>query len=178
MNQTPDEGNVDGERMPPPADEIEALRAQLADAESRAAEARDTQLRAVADLDNARRRVERELSTNRKYAAEKVLGDLLSVADSLELGLKAAESSDAKALVEGMQLTWKQLMAVLEKNGVTPLDPKGEPFNPELHQAMSMVESAEVPPSHVAAVMQKGYKLHDRLLRPATVVVARAPAAS
>jgi molecular chaperone GrpE len=177
MTQTPNEGSVGAERAPPPADsEVDTLRGLVAEAEGRAAAARDEQLRALADLDNARRRVERELATSRKYAAERVLGDLLGVADSLELGLKAAEGSGAKALVEGMQLTWKQLMAVLEKNGVTPIDPAGQPFDPEQHQAMTMAESAEVPPNHVVAVMQKGYKLHDRLLRPATVVVSKARA--
>jgi molecular chaperone GrpE len=177
MSQTPNEPGPAAEPgLPPDAGEIELLRAQLADAETRAGAARDAQLRALADLDNARRRVERELATGLKYAAEKILGDLLGVADSLELGLKAAATADAKALVEGMQLTYKQLLAVLDKHGVKPIDPVGQPFNPELHQAMSMAESAEVAPNHIVAVMQKGYKLHDRLLRPATVVVARASA--
>lgn len=156
-----------------------ALQAQLAAAEARAAAAKDAQLRAMADLDNARRRLERDFQTSLRYANEGLLRELLSVCDSLELGLKAAEGADpqtqAKALIEGKQLTYRQLMAVLEKHGVRQLDPKGEPFDPEQHQAMSMVESAEVPPNHVLQVMQKGYRLHDRLLRPATVIVARAP---
>lgn len=160
------------------ADPIAALTAQLIDAEARAAAAKDAQLRALADLDNTRRRLEREVQTSLKYANENLLRELLGVCDSLELGLKAAEGADmqgaARALVEGKQLTWRQLMAVMEKNGVRQLDPKGELFNPDSHQAVSMVESADVPPNHVLTVMQKGYKLHDRLLRPAMVVVAKA----
>lgn len=161
-----------------PEAEIAALKLQLADAEARATAARDTQLRAAADMENTRRRLERDAANTLKYASEKLLGDLLAVADSLELGLKAAEApeSHVKALAEGMQLTHRQIMAFFEKNGVKQLDPKGEPFNPDAHQAMSMIESAEVPANHVLMVMQKGYKLHERLLRPAMVMVAKAPA--
>lgn len=157
--------------------ELETLRAQLDDAEARAAAAKDAQLRAAADLENTRRRLEREASNNLKYAAEKLLGELLAVADSLELGLKAAELADgpARAMGEGLQLTYRQLMSVLEKHGVKQIDPRGQPFNPDFHQAMSMAPSAAVPPNHVLDVMQKGYSLHERLLRPAMVVVARTP---
>ncbi len=160
-------------------DEQALLRAQLEDAEARAAAAKDAQLRAAADLENTRRRLEREASNNLKYAAEKLLNELLAVADSLELGLKAAEGAEgpAKAMGEGMQLTYRQLMSVLEKNGVRQIDPSGQPFNPDFHQAMTMAESADVPANHVLSVMQKGYSLHERLLRPAMVVVARAPSA-
>lgn len=159
-----------------PQAEIDALKARLADADAQAQAARDAQLRAMADVENTRRRLEREAQTNLKYASEKLLGEMLSVCDSLELGLKAADGADAsaKALAEGMQLTWRQLMSVLERHGVRQIDPTGQPFNPDFHQAMTMVESAEVPPNHVVTVMQKGYTLHERLLRPAMVVVARA----
>lgn len=162
-----------------PVDEQAALAAQLADAEQRAAAAKDAQLRAVAELENTRRRLEREAVNNLRYAGEKLLNELLAVADSLELGLKAAATAgeSAPALLEGMQLTWRQLVGVLEKNGVKQLDPQGQPFNPDFHQAMTMVESADLAPNHVISVMQKGYTLHDRLLRPAMVVVSRAPAA-
>lgn len=157
--------------------ELDALRAQINDAEARAMAAKDAQLRATADLENTRRRLERDAANSLKYAAEKLLNELLAVADSLELGLKATETADAsaKALAEGMQLTHRQLMSVLEKNGVRQLDPVGQPFNPDFHQAMTMVPSADVPANHVLSVMQKGYSLHERLLRPAMVVVARAP---
>jgi len=158
-------------------DPLDALRAQLNDAETRAAAAREAQLRAIADLENTRRRLERDAANNLKYAAEKLLSELLAVADSLELGLKAAEGADGaiKAMADGMQLTYRQLMSVLEKNGVRQIDPAGQPFNPDFHQAMTMVPSADVPANHVLDVMQKGYSLHERLLRPAMVVVARAP---
>lgn len=160
-------------------DEQALLRAQLEDAEARAAAAKDAQLRAAAEMENIRRRLEREASNNLKYAAEKLLNELLAVADSLELGLKAAEGAEGpiKAMGEGMQLTYRQLMSVLEKNGVRQIDPSGQPFNPDFHQAMTMAESADVPANHVLSVMQKGYSLHERLLRPAMVVVARAPGA-
>jgi molecular chaperone GrpE len=161
-----------------PAEEIEDLKARLAQAEVQAQAARDAQLRAMADLENTRRRLEREAQASARYAAEKLLGELLAVCDSLELGLKAAGEPDgaARALAEGMQLTYRQLMSVLEKHGVKQIDPTGQPFNPDFHQAMTMVESADVAPNHVLSVMQKGYSLHERLLRPAMVVVARAPA--
>lgn len=159
------------------SDPVSVLQAQLADAEARAAAAQDAQLRAIAELDNIRRRLERESQTSQRYANEGLLRELLGVADSLELGLKAAEGADikaqTKALIEGKQLTYRQLMALLEKQGVRQLDPAGQPFNPEQHQAMSMVESGDVAPNHVLQVMQKGYKLHERLLRPATVIVAK-----
>lgn len=163
-----------------PEREIEILRARLAEAEAQAQNARDTQLRALADIENTRRRLERDLQNSLKYAAEKLLGELLAVCDSLELGLKAATGAEgnARALAEGMELTYRQLMSVLEKNGVRQIDPAGQPFNPDFHQAMTMVESAEAAPNHVVSVMQKGYTLHERLLRPAMVVVARAPTAS
>lgn len=160
-----------------PISEVDALKAQVAAAELQAHAAREAQLRAMADLENTRRRLERDAQNSLKYATEKLLGELLAVCDSLELGLKAAAGADeaAKALAEGMQLTHRQLMAVLEKHGVKQIDPAGQPFNPDFHQAMTMVPSADVAPHHVLSVMQKGYTLHERLLRPAMVVVARAP---
>lgn len=125
-----------------------------------------------------RRRVERESATLQKYALEKILGDLIGVADSLEMALNAvaSESAETRAHLEGLTLTHKQLWSTLERYGVGLVDPQGQPFNPEFHEAVSMVESADVAANHVLSVMQKGYKLHDRLLRPAMVVVAKAPA--
>jgi molecular chaperone GrpE len=159
---------------------VAALQEQLATAQAEAQAARDAQLRAMAEMENTRRRLERDAQNSLKFANEKLIGELLAVCDSLELGLKAAtEAGDAgKALADGMQLTWRQLMSVLEKHGVRQLDPSGQPFNPDFHQAMTMVESADVAPNHVLSVMQKGYTLHERLLRPAMVVVAKAPAAA
>lgn len=170
----PDDGVMPGE---PETPDLAALTARLTDAEARAAAAKDAQLRAIADLDNVRKRAEREIANASKYGAEKLLGELLGVADSLDLGLLAAAKPEAQvaSLTEGMRLTQKQLLSVLEKHGVKPIDPRGEPFNPDLHEAVTMVPSAEVAPNHVLNVMQKGYRLHERLLRPAMVVVAKAP---
>lgn len=173
MSETPETPAAE-----PAIDELTMLKLQLADAEERVAAAKDAQLRAAADLENTRRRLERDAASSLKYAAEKLLGELLAVADSLELGLKAAGEAEGpvKAMAEGMELTYRQLMSVLEKNGVRQIDPLGAPFNPDFHQAMTMVESTDVAANHVLSVMQKGYSLHERLLRPAMVVVARAPA--
>lgn len=162
--------------------ELEQLRTQLADAETRAHAARDAQLRAVAELENVRKRAEREVSNGARYGAEKVLGELVLVCDSLDLGVKSAEqaaaadgSEAASKMLEGMKLTLQQLSQVMIKHGVVEIFPKGEAFDPNLHEAMTLVPSAELPPNHVLDVMQKGYRLHDRLLRPAMVIVTRAP---
>ena len=156
--------------------ELEQLRVRLAAAEQKAADAWDRHLRSAADLENVRRRTERDAAMGQKYALERILGELLQVNDSLEQGLRAAAAGkpDAKALGEGMQLTQRQLWATLERFGVSVIDPAGKPFDPAVHEAVSMVESADVPANQVISVMQKGYKLHDRLLRPAMVVVAKA----
>lgn len=157
--------------------ELDALKTQLQDAQATAAAARDAQLRAAAEAENRIRRAESEAAKARKFAAEDVLREFLGVADSLELGLKAAGTAPegaAKALAEGMQMTARQLLASLERQGVKQLDPVGQPFNAEQHQAMTMAASSEVPANHVLSVMQKGYSLHERLLRPALVVVSTA----
>lgn len=145
--------------------ELEALRAELA-------QLRESVLRDRADLENQRRRVARDLEMARKFANERLLGDLLPVIDSLEAGL-AVQADTAQHLREGMELTLKQLLKVAADNGLTPVDPAGQPFNPEHHQAMSMVEATGHPPNHVVQVFQKGWLLNDRLLRPALVTVSR-----
>ena len=158
------------------ADEVESLKQQLSAAEQKAAENWDKALRAAAELENVRRRVERESANLQKYALERILGELIIVADSLDLAMKAvaAESAETRAHLEGLGLTHKQLWSTLERYGVSLVDPQGQPFNPDLHEAVSMVESADIAPGHVVSVMQRGYKLHERLLRPAMVVVSRA----
>ena len=156
--------------------EIMSLQSQLNEAQAAAAAAKDAQLRAAAEAENRIRRAERDAGNSIKFAAENVLKDLLTVTDSLELGIKAAGPEPvgvAKALVDGMNMTLKQLLSALEKHGVKQLDPEGRPFNAEHHQAMSMAPAGEVPPNHVLSVMQKGYLLHERLLRPALVIVAQ-----
>jgi len=159
------------------SDELSLLQAQLAEAQAQAASARDAQLRAVAELDNVRKRAEREIANSLRYGADRVLGDLLAISDSLDLGLQAASAPEAsvKAIADGLTLTRQQLSAFFDKHGVKVVDPAGQPFNPELHEAVSAIESAEVAPNHVLSVMQKGYRLHERLLRPAMVMVAKAP---
>jgi len=172
--------NEPDNETPAAPDEVESLKEQLAAAEQKAADNWDKALRATAELENVRRRVERESANLQKYALERILGELIIVADSLDLALKAvaAESAETRAHLEGLALTHKQLWSTLERYGVSLVDPQGQPFNPELHEAVSMTESAEIAPGHVVSVMQKGYKLHERLLRPAMVVVSKAvPAA-
>jgi molecular chaperone GrpE len=160
------------------AEDNGALAIRVAELEQQLAAAKDQALRAMAELDNVRKRAEREIDSNRKYGAERLLGDLLAVCDSMDLGLKAAAAPEAtvKSIADGVELTARQLTAFLEKHGVKLVDPQGQPFNPEWHEAVAMVPSAEVPANHVLSVMQKGYRLHERLLRPAMVVVASAPA--
>jgi len=157
---------------PNAAPSVDALRAELDDLRR---QLRDQQLRGLAEMDNVRKRAEREIAAGARYGTEKLLGDLLAICDSLELGLKAVAASDAAAsIAEGLTLTHRQLVGVLDKHGVKAVDPQGEAFNPELHEAVAAVPSAEVAPNHVVEVMQKGYRLHERLLRPARVVVAQA----
>lgn len=154
--------------------EIETLSRQLGDAERTIAELKDVMLRERADIENQRRRLQRELEQSRRFANEGLLRDLLTVCDNLEHGL-AVDTDNAMALREGMQLTLKSLNKVVADHGLKVIDPAGQPFDPELHQAMSMVPSADHAPDTVVTVMQKGYVLNDRLLRPALVMVAKAP---
>jgi molecular chaperone GrpE len=149
--------------------EIEALRSHSAAVEERA-------VRLQAEAQNMIRRAERDVENARKYALERFTSSLLPTVDNLERALAAAgEPNEAtRALIEGVQLTHRQFLDVLQKFDVVVLDPKGASFNPELHQAMSIVESPDAAPNTVIAVMQKGYTLHGRLVRPAMVVVAKA----
>lgn len=147
------------------AAELEGLRAELA-------QVREEALRERAELDNQRKRLGRDIDMARKFANERLLGDLLPVIDSLEAGL-AVEGDTARHLREGMELTLKQLLKVATDHGLAPIEPLGQPFNPEHHQAMSMVDSADHAPGHVVQVYQKGWLLNERLLRPALVTVSR-----
>lgn len=138
--------------------------------------AKDAALRAQADAMNVQRRAEQEIEKARKFALERFCGDLLSVVDNLERALESGGNAQGDAaLAEGVELTRKGFMDVLAKYGVEPVDPVGEPFDPETAQAMSMVEQPDVEPNSVVAVMQKGYRLNGRLLRPAMVMVSKAP---
>lgn len=169
--QTPADADVDQAMA-----DIETLSVQLGDAEKTIAELKDAMLRERADLENQRRRMQRELEQARRFANDRLLADLLPVCDSLEQGL-AITTEDAGALREGMRLTLRALLKVAEDSGLRAVDPLGQPFDPELHQAMSVVPSNEHAPDTVVSVMQKGYVLNDRLLRPALVAVAKAPQA-
>jgi molecular chaperone GrpE len=146
-----------------------SLEELLAEAQAKIEQQKDTLLRAVADAENARKRAQAEAGSARKYALESFAEGLLPVVDSLEAALKTGDTS-------GVELTLKQLLGALEKSSIQAIDPKpGERFDPHRHQAMAAVE-AEAEPNTVVAVMQKGYRLHDRVLRPALVTVAKSPA--
>ncbi|AMA44645.1 nucleotide exchange factor GrpE [Pseudomonas monteilii] len=166
-------GNVDETG----ADELSA-RVQVL--EEQLAAAQDQSLRAVADLQNVRRRAEQDVEKAHKFALEKFAGDLLPVIDSLERGLELSSADDEtiKPMREGIELTLKMFSDTLARYNLQPIDPHGEPFNAEHHQAMAMQESADVEPNSVLKVFQKGYLLNGRLLRPAMVVVSKAPTAA
>ena len=150
----------------------EQVTAQL---EADLAEAKDAALRAQADAANVQRRAEQEVDKARKFALERFISELLPVVDNMERALEAAGTDEAvKPIVEGVELTQKSLIDALQKHGVEPVDPMGEPFDPQIAQAMSMVENPEVEPNTVIAVMQKGYQLNGRLIRPAMVMVSKA----
>jgi molecular chaperone GrpE len=153
-------------------DDADQLSQKLAEYENKLGEMRDVLLRERAEIENQRKRLQRDVEQARKFANERLLGDLLPVCDSLERGL-AIENADVAALRSGMDLTLKALLKVGESNGLKPLDPLGQPFNPELHQAMSLVDAPQAKPNDVVAVMQKGYVLNERLLRPALVAIAK-----
>ena len=154
--------------------DADQLSEKLAEYENKLGEMREVLLRERAEIENQRKRLQRDLEQARKFANERLLGDLLPVCDSLERGL-AVENADAGALREGMDLTLKALLKVAENNGLKQLDPVGQPFNPELHQAMTMIAAPGQAADTVVAVMQKGYVLNDRLLRPALVAIAKPP---
>ena len=154
---------------------LHAAEAAVAEARAAADENWDKYLRAMAELDNVRKRAQRDVENARKFALERFATELLAVKDSLEMGL-AAEQADVESLKAGKEATLKQLAATMERFGVAEIDPEGEPFDPELHEAMTLQPSNTAEPGSVLTVFQKGYTLNGRLLRPARVVVAAAPA--
>ncbi len=179
MENTNPVSNEQARREPAEADEqsvdrTETLAAQLAECEQKLAEMRDLMLRERADLDNQRKRMQRDLDYARKFANEKLLADLLPVIDNLERGL-AVENADAAALRGGVELTLRELVRVAEGNGLSAVDPIGQAFDPDRHHAMNTVEASGQPDGTVISVFQKGYVLNDRLLRPAMVSVAKDP---
>ena len=152
--------------------ELNALRAQLSEMEASYAELRDNVLRERADLENQRRRLQRDLEQARRFANEKLLNELLPIYDGLERGL-AVETADVVAVREGISLTLKELLRIAGNNGLVQVDPLGQPLDPERHHAVSMVDAPDSAPNTVVSVLQKGYVLNDRLLRPALVAVAK-----
>ncbi|MBU3823361.1 MAG: nucleotide exchange factor GrpE [Candidatus Oceanisphaera merdipullorum] len=176
---TVDTAALDPEVVEPASDAIVAdLELQLSAANELAQSEKDNALRALAEMENLRRRAAQDVEKAQKFALEKFASDLLPVIDSLERALEHTDKeNDAfKAVYEGVELTLKSLLGTVEKFGVLQIDPQGTPFDPNKHQAMSMVESADVPPNSVVAVMMKGYELNGRVLRPAMVMVAKGPA--
>jgi molecular chaperone GrpE len=153
----------------------EAAPTALAAAEAKAGENWNSYLRAVAELDNYRKRMERELDNTRKYAIERFAQELIGVIDSLEAGINAAGGNSESALLEGTNATLKQLQRAFEKAGIKLIDPQGQSFDPAWHEAMVAQESRDQPADTVLSVIQKGYSLNGRLLRPARVVVSKAP---
>ncbi|MBU2872358.1 nucleotide exchange factor GrpE [Colwellia sp. E2M01] len=155
---------------------INELELAVAAAQSTVADQKDSVTRAKAEVDNIRRRAAQDVEKARKFALEKFAGEMLTTVDNLERGLQNIDKDDEsnKAIVEGVELTLQGLISSLEKFGVTAVDPQDQPFNPELHQAMSMQEVPDVAPNTVIAVMQKGYELNGRLIRPAMVMVSKA----
>ncbi|HEX7052401.1 MAG TPA: nucleotide exchange factor GrpE [Burkholderiales bacterium] len=160
--------------QPQPAEEpAKPLEEQLAEAQARLEQQREAMLRALADADNARKRYQAEAAAAQKFALERFAEELLPIADSLEAALANPEAS-AETLRDGVQLTLRQLMNAFQKANVTQIAPApGERFDPYRHQAMAAVP-AEAEPNSIVALMQKGYLIHDRVLRPALVTVAKA----
>ena len=151
----------------------EELEAKYAEAEQRAADSDDKFMRAAAEMDNLRRRLERDVSKAHRYGIEKFVENVLPVIDSLEKAEELAKEQEDKAMHEGLELTMKLFLDMLKKSDVEQLNPVGETFNPEMHEAMSMQEDGKTPSNSVIAVFQKGYKLNDRVVRPARVIVAK-----
>jgi len=150
------------------AEELEKAQAELA-------KMKDQYIRSEAEMANLRRRVEKDVQNAHKFGQEKLSKELLAVADNLERAIASSEdeSADVSVFKDGVQMTLKGLQDVFGKFNIEVVDPQGEPFDPQLHQAMSMVENPDVEPNTVIAVMQKGYSLHGRLIRPAMVMVSK-----
>ena len=158
-------------------DSVDAAQQRIAELEDQLHSAQENALRAAADAQNVRRRAEQDIEKAHKFALEKFATDLLAVVDSLERGIEVSDPADEKIrpMREGMELTYKLFLDTMKRFKVERLDPQGEPFNPEEHQAMAMEESTHVEPNSVLKVFQCGYSMNGRLLRPAMVVVSKAP---
>ncbi|QEW31137.1 nucleotide exchange factor GrpE [Erwinia billingiae] len=175
MEQAQNQGADTAEAVDPRDERIAELEVQLAQSQGGV---REAQIRAQAEIENIRRRTELDVEKAHKFALEKFANELLPVIDSLERALEVADKSNPElnSMVEGIELTLKSLLGAVRKFGVEVIGDINVPFNPELHQAMSMMESEDVAPNHVLMVMQRGYTLNGRLLRPAMVAVAKGKA--
>lgn len=178
--QEPDETGAEGAAQASAADEPAADVAaedEIAALRQERDKYRDLALRSQAELENTRRRHQRDLENAHRYASEQLIGELLPVVDSLEQTLSSGAAENAvetlPQLLEGTRITLDLLIKALQHSGVVEVPAYREPFNPDTHLAMTMVEDADVPDNHVAEVLQKGYSLHDRIVRPAMVTVAR-----
>lgn len=161
------------EKLDSPEVNADSLEAQLEQAQAKASENWEQYLRAKAEMDNLRRRNTKDVENAHKYGIEKFVTELLPVLDSMALGL-AVEDASAESLREGMELTMNMLQKMMEKLNIEEINPLNEKFDPEKHQAMTMQPNADVEPNTVIAVMQKGYSLNERLIRPAMVMVSKA----
>jgi len=163
----------DEEKLESPEKNADSLEAQLEQAQAKASENWEHYLRAKAEMDNLRRRNAKDLENAHKFGIEKFVSELLPVLDSMGMGL-AVEDASAESLREGMELTMNMLVKMMEKLGIEEIDPINEKFDAEKHQAITMQPNADVEPNTVIAVMQKGYSLNERLIRPAMVMVSKA----
>lgn len=163
---------IDEEEVKALRDEVTRLQQALASAEAKEKEAREGFLRANAEMENVRRRSQEEVSKAHKYGIEGFAESMVPVADSLDMALKV-DAPSIENLLDGVQSTRRQLTQAFEKHHLTEIDPKGEKFDPNAHQAISVVPAQGVPPNHVATVLQKGYRINDRILRPALVTVSQ-----
>lgn len=155
--------------------DVAGLEQQLAEARAKADEHYALYVRALAELDNVRKRAAKDLEHAHRYGVERFAQELLPVLDGFELAQANARTADVKSLLEGQAATLRLLLKAFEKAGITELDPTGQRFNPEQHEAMVAQPSADMPPDSVLQTVQKGYVLNGRVLRPARVIVSRAP---
>ncbi len=163
------------EQAASPLTEAERLAIELAAAEAQLTDSRDAQLRAIAEMENVRRRAQRDVEAAHKFAIERFAADIIEVRDTLELGLAASATAvDSASIVEGMNATLRMVDKAFERAGIAVMDPTGEPFDPQFHEAMVTQPSADQPPGTILHVVQKGFTLGGRLLRPARVIIARA----
>jgi molecular chaperone GrpE len=167
------DSNLEPSSASPPPAELAALQDALTAAEAKSLESRDLYMRALAEMENMRKRAARDIEQAHRYALEKFAQDLVNVKDSLELGLQAGQGANAESLVAGTQATLQLLTKAFERAGIVSVEPLGQPFNPEFHEAMVTQESADHPANTVLQVVQKGYQLNGRLVRPARVIVSR-----